>query len=106
MADFGDFHPSWAPYKKRLTAAVALNLGYYIPGSIAIGFVLQRLTGSYVSAGVVAACWLAACALAVVRVSFFPCPRCGRPFHVGLPYGTCLRETACTVDFRNGAIPA
>jgi predicted RNA-binding Zn-ribbon protein involved in translation (DUF1610 family) len=86
MPDLGDFHPSWASYKKRLAVAVALFLGY-IPGVAAIAIPLQRITGSDVWVPAVASGWMVAWAVAVVRLNSFRCPRCGNVFHVRGLYG-------------------
>jgi predicted RNA-binding Zn-ribbon protein involved in translation (DUF1610 family) len=102
-----DYGVAWHDLRKRRIIFGIVFLTY-LPGVLAIMFtvvpVLSWLTGAKPDYFfyAIAACWMAAFAVAGFRVSHFPCPRCGNAFfakwwfnnplarkcvHCGLPIG-------------------
>ena len=78
----GTYSRQWRGYRRGQLAVLLVFVG----GGFAAGGVatlLNHLTGSLVPVVLTFAAWNVALLVTLYRTGFWPCPRCGRPFHVG-----------------------
>ena len=75
--------PAWLDYRTRLACLVIGVVGLVLwAGGIAGA--LRTIWSSDAELQVVAAAWLTGCLWALVRLALFPCPYCGKWFHMTL----------------------
>jgi hypothetical protein len=79
----------WREYRKRRNTFFII-LATYFPGVLLFALLLQRLLRSDTATSIVAFAWILAFGVAAVRVSTWPCPRCGKCFHAKWPAGNPL----------------
>ena len=75
------YEAQWNEYRKRRLVFVLLA-ATYIPAQFVISLPLSRALGSDSVIPIVAVLWIAAFGVAGMRLSRWPCPRCGKPFHL------------------------
>src|SRR5947208_2186536 len=73
------YEDEWKEYRRRYRLFFTIFLSY-VPGVAAIGILVTRWSGSEVPIYFVAGAWMLAFAVTSVRLSTFPCPRCGKWF--------------------------
>jgi hypothetical protein len=79
----------WRNLRNREWLVIGLFLGY-LPGVVGIASVISKFTPSETPVLVVALAWMATFAVTGLRVSFFPCPRCGKHFYMNKYFITTL----------------
>lgn len=89
----------WSEYRRRRRWFFIVFLTY-VPGVGVIGYSLSALVGSDIAFPVVAGFWMLAFAVAAVRMSSFPCPKCHRPFFHRLWVGNPLAEECIHCGFQ------
>lgn len=67
----------WADYKRRTKWFSAVFIAI-LPMALSLAFFLR--CDWPVPAAMIAIAWLVSFCVAVVRLQFFPCPNCGKPF--------------------------
>src|SRR5262245_50197557 len=70
---------SWDDYRRRRRWFLVIWLTY-VPGALALGDPLSRLTGSGIPVYIIAGAWILAFIAAANYMEAFPCPRCRRAF--------------------------
>jgi hypothetical protein len=74
----------WYDYRLRLIWLVGIGAGgFLLLGLIVFGLALVDMTLAETTARVLGFSWVFAFAVASVRATRFPCPRCGKRFFVG-----------------------
>ena len=99
-----DFEQQWNEYRKRRNLVAFAFIGY-VPIVGTLGFVSSKVLHTETAFFVLAFSWMAFFAVAFFRLTYWPCPRCGKWFaerwwyhnpsaqrcvHCGLPkYSNC-----------------
>lgn len=74
------YEQEWREYRKRRNTFFII-FATYIPGVLLFALLLQRLARSDTATLIIAFVWILAFGVAAVRVTTWPCPRCGKWFH-------------------------
>jgi fatty acid desaturase len=82
----------WADYKRRAKWFAAVFIAM-VPMALLLIFCLQY--DWLVPAAMIAIVWLVALCVVVVRLQFFPCPNCGKPFGFRYVNNLPLSVSAC-----------
>jgi len=80
------YEQQWREYRKRRNTLFII-LATYIPGVLLFALLFQRLLRSDTATSAMAFAWMLAFAVVAVRVTTWPCPRCGKWFHAKWPNG-------------------
>jgi len=83
--------PAWDEYRRRRRAffkSLLWALLWIVPGSL-ISSLLVHIGFAETQAGLVVVLPMLGCIVTALRWSYWPCPHCGRPFHVNMSWLYC-----------------